>query len=610
MHKRVIIIMGVQRSGTTALFETLATDLGLTAYHEHPDNALYYDYYLRPEPEIRAILQAAPGAVLLKPVKESNKRGVEAVFEEYAAYDLRIVWLYRDPVNVIHSWVCKGWTTQANAIPVALEWVARNQAMLEVMAAFQDRLIIVRYEDLLQEAAVLERLKSSLGLTGQSTLRTDSNAGRTNVPERLQALIDQITGRTLALLDQARTLRPGAADDQGSSSSLAALWQRLGVPRRRTPSTPPLQPPAAMLPQPGAEGFLIQPDLYTPAYSRDPYACFRLWRQQGAVVSLPTPQSRLALGYDAVACAAQKRDHFTAPPNLPSDANDNTAWEPALKAFLAPQNYRQQLARMESSIHTLITTQQEGGAFDWIEVCRRWTPRLFAGLLGVLPGCSEAFYKLVNQQVPLETLRATLDEKGLLAKWIDGGEECRHSLSEFIFMVSIFQHLISQFLGNSLYQLLLQPEGAAGIRQQPERIPALLTELLRLSPPVLNVLRVVRCEVEIADTTLPTGSFVYLSLGAANRDPSRFEQPDALRLDRSLPPLLPFAFAADSYQRLGEHTMRVIGEAVLRVLLTEFPPLEPVQPLSSIPWKHSAFTISGPEALPVKFAQGKRSASA
>ncbi len=44
MSNRIIMIMGVQRSGTTALFETLATAPGLTSYHEAADDAVYFDY--------------------------------------------------------------------------------------------------------------------------------------------------------------------------------------------------------------------------------------------------------------------------------------------------------------------------------------------------------------------------------------------------------------------------------------------------------------------------------------------------------------------------------------------------------------------------------------
>jgi hypothetical protein len=63
--KRLIMVMGVQRSGTTVLFDSLARDETLTSFGESVDSAVYYKYRLRPLAEIAPIFNAAVGAVLL-----------------------------------------------------------------------------------------------------------------------------------------------------------------------------------------------------------------------------------------------------------------------------------------------------------------------------------------------------------------------------------------------------------------------------------------------------------------------------------------------------------------------------------------------------------------
>ena len=206
--KRLVMIMGFQRSGTTALFDTLASAPGVSPRHEHADDDLYDDYFLRPEPQIGPVLAALPGTVLLKPVRESRRRSPLEVAEEYHDYDLTMIWLYRDPVNVYQSWLEKQWVTNPEGI--GQHWVSRNKKCLASRAALGDTLLIVRYEDLVASPASVAALAGRLGLVVESTLRADSNAGRTHVAAVDQQAIDAATRATLEQLDNARSIRPPA----------------------------------------------------------------------------------------------------------------------------------------------------------------------------------------------------------------------------------------------------------------------------------------------------------------------------------------------------------------------------------------------------------------
>jgi hypothetical protein len=88
------MVIGFQRSGTNALFDSLAGDRNILSFNEVAESEIYRNFYLKPEPEIRSILQAGK-SVLLKPISETKRRNVEDLFQEYAAYDVRVLHIHR-----------------------------------------------------------------------------------------------------------------------------------------------------------------------------------------------------------------------------------------------------------------------------------------------------------------------------------------------------------------------------------------------------------------------------------------------------------------------------------------------------------------------------------
>jgi hypothetical protein len=205
--KPLIMIMGVQRSGTSALFNTLASAPGLTGRTEHVGDAIYDDFDLRPEPEIRQVLHSLPGTILLKPVNESKRRAPWAVAEEYAGYELRIIWIYRDPVNVFCSFLQKGWG-RGGCQKFADSWVARNQLAIESIEPLGDRFLVVRYEDIVSNPGCVAALADRLGLSVRSCLRADSQLGRQHLAPEIQAKMQTRTADMPAKLDAARSITP------------------------------------------------------------------------------------------------------------------------------------------------------------------------------------------------------------------------------------------------------------------------------------------------------------------------------------------------------------------------------------------------------------------
>ena len=126
-------------------------------------------------------------------------------------------------------------------------------------------------------------------------------------------------------------------------------------------------------------------------------------------------------------------------------------------------------------------------------------------------------------------------------------------------------------LANSLVALLAHPAEADLLRAgPPELVPAAVEELLRYDSPVqLLIGRTAMEEVTVGDLHVPAGTRVLTLLGAANRDPAVFTDPDRLDLRRNgLPPL---SFGGGIHYCLGAGLARLEAQVALPRLLQRFP---------------------------------------
>ena len=93
-------------------------------------------------------------------------------------------------------------------------------------------------------------------------------------------------------------------------------------------------------------------------------------------------------------------------------------------------------------------------------------------------------------------------------------------------------------LGNLLHQLLTCREDFEILRSRPDLIPAAVEESLRVTPPVLYVVRNCERDTEIGGVLIREGERVIVSIASANRDHEVFPDADEFKLDREdpLPP--------------------------------------------------------------------------
>jgi len=99
-------------------------------------------------------------------------------------------------------------------------------------------------------------------------------------------------------------------------------------------------------------------------------------------------------------------------------------------------------------------------------------------------------------------------------------------------------------LGNGLLHLLRHPTQQHALRADPSLMPGALKELLRFDSPVQYTGRVLTCELEMYGRRLRKGDLVIPLIGAANRDPAKFSDPDRLDLGRNEGTHLAFGYGA------------------------------------------------------------------
>jgi cytochrome P450 len=100
------------------------------------------------------------------------------------------------------------------------------------------------------------------------------------------------------------------------------------------------------------------------------------------------------------------------------------------------------------------------------------------------------------------------------------------------FLFGAGQDTSAKLLGNSMKFIVDQPGLQDRLRKDPSLIPAFLEEVLRLEGSAKMTARLARKDTHIGHLNVPAGTRVMLALSAGNRDPRRWENPEALVLDR------------------------------------------------------------------------------
>jgi cytochrome P450 len=150
-------------------------------------------------------------------------------------------------------------------------------------------------------------------------------------------------------------------------------------------------------------------------------------------------------------------------------------------------------------------------------------------------------------------------------------------------------------IGNGLWSLLTHPDQWQLLRDDPSLIPNAIEEILRFESPVQAVARTVAEPLELHGVTLEKRELVVGLLGAANRDPEAFEDPD--RLDITRKDVRSLAFGGGIHFCLGAQLARIEAAVVFETILQRIPDLRLLEP--DRPKRRPSFALRGVTELPV-----------
>ena len=169
----------------------------------------------------------------------------------------------------------------------------------------------------------------------------------------------------------------------------------------------------------------------------------------------------------------------------------------------------------------------------------------------------------------------------------DGGDTLsEEELSSMVALLIVAGHETTvSLIGNATLALLTHPEQQAALERDLSLLPRAVEELIRYDGPVERTLnRWAAVDVELRGKTIRRGDAVIVILGAADRDPERFDDPDRLDLAAERETRL-LAFGRGNHFCLGAPLARLEAEIALGTLLRRLPGLRLAVPEEELRWR-------------------------
>src|SRR5262252_887425 len=317
---------------------------------------------------------------------------------------------------------------------------------------------------------------------------------------------------------------------------------------------------------------------------------------------------------------------------LDRDPPDHTRLRALVSKAFTPRVVDGLRPRIQKMVDELITRAEPAGSMDLIEefaypipvnvICemmgvpvrdherfKGWSLDIARGLDSIwLPPDSEiprrsvaARHAISDYFRELIAQRRTSPRGDLLSALI-AAEEAGDKLNEEELLATCILILIAghettvNLIGNGVLALLRHPAELSRLRTTPGLITSAVEELLRYDGPVQRTARVASADATIGGHTIRQGEMVMPFIGAADRDPAQFPEPD--RLDLSRADNRHIAFGWGIHFCLGAPLARVEGQIAIDTLVRRLPRL-------ALATEHAEYrqslTLRGLKTLPVKF---------
>ena len=222
---------------------------------------------------------------------------------------------------------------------------------------------------------------------------------------------------------------------------------------------------------------------------------------------------------------------------------------------------------------------------------RRWTNAIITPAL--TPEDMAQFGAFVNEFVTylrelFERRRSTPGDdliSALLQVEEAGDTLSEEELFSMVVLLIIAGHETTvSLIGNAMLALLQHPDQREALESDSTRMSHAIEELLRYDGPVERTLsRWAATDVELGGRSIRRGEGVIVILGSADRDPSRFSDPDTLDFARE--DVKHLAFGRGSHYCLGAPLARLEAEVALTTLLRRLPGIRLAMPVEELSWR-------------------------
>jgi cytochrome P450 len=367
-----------------------------------------------------------------------------------------------------------------------------------------------------------------------------------------------------------------------------------------------------------------QPDLQE-QLQEDPYAIYAQWRRAGRVQWLDPLQHWLITGHQEV-MAALRDTRLVSPSGL--DATAHGRWRTQVQSVFTPAVVEQFRPHAEKVAGSMLTEAGRHGELDVAtgfasplavsvatallglpsedeHVIGAWVHEVSEGLVPSLGHCGRlgetgpmtAPDKLRRSLSSVVAARRAEPRNDLISRLVQVEEGDRLADDEVLdlcveLLVSSHDSTVN-LVGNGVKALLENPVQLDRLRADSSLITTGVEELLRYDSPVQIIARRPVEDAELGGKTLRQDEPILVVVGAANRDPEAFAEPDTLDLSRS--PNHHVAFGRGMRTCLGAPLARMAGQVAIGSLFVSFPQVR----LAGTPTRRIAVGARGFTSLPV-----------
>ena len=402
-----------------------------------------------------------------------------------------------------------------------------------------------------------------------------------------------------------------------------------------------------MISSPAMGGTTFNP--MDPAFVADPYPTYRQLRGEDPVHHSPLGFWVLTRYDDVVAALRDPRlvkepiaafvaARFGAPvpamglSMLDRDPPDHTRLRGLVSKAFTPRVVEGLRPRIQQIVDGLLERVRDIGSMDLIEefaypipvnvICemlgvpvedherfKGWSLDIARGLDSILlPPDSEVPKRSIASRHALADYfreliaRRRASPRADLLSGLIAAEEAGDKLSENELLATCILLLIAghettvNLIGNGTLALLRHPDQLKRLRDNPALIGSAVEELLRFDGPVQRTARIPSEDIVIDGHTIAKGEMVMPFIGAADRDPAQFPDPDRLDIGRA--DNRHIAFGWGIHFCLGAPLARVEGQIAINTLVQRFPKLALA---TESPEFRESLTLRGLKSLPVTF---------